>query len=124
MDEHAILSALAAQGEVEVATTHADGTPGWVRFWVVRVGDRLFARTYRGPKAAWWRNATGAGSTRLRLGAGEPEHEVGVTLIGGELREEIDAAYAAAFVGPDAEYVPPMVSDRTAETTVEFRLVE
>ncbi len=122
MDENAIVSALADRAEVEVATTRKDGTPGWVKFWVVRVDDALFARSFHGPEAAWWRSAAQSGATRLRLDDGEPEHEFLVMRVGDAHREAIDEAYRAVFTGPDAEYVPAMTSDETAETTVRFEL--
>ncbi|MBO9579241.1 MAG: DUF2255 family protein, partial [Microbacteriaceae bacterium] len=116
------LEALAERAEIEVATTLRDGSPGWVPFWVVRVGEGLFARTHREPPATWWREATAAGTTRLRLAPGEPEHAFLVTVVGDMLRPEIDAAYRARFTGDDAQYVPGICSESAVARTVRFRL--
>lgn len=119
-----VVEALAAQGEIDVATTRKDGSPGWVRFWVVRVGDDLYARSYRGPAGAWWRNATETALARLRLREGEPETAFATTLVAGEHREEIDEAYRVRFTDDDAQYVPPMTTEAAVATTVRFRLAD
>jgi hypothetical protein len=111
---------LAAAREPQVATTLRDGTAGWVPFWVVRVGDGIYARSHRGPGSGWYSKAAAEGATTLRLD-GE-EIPVTVTPIGAELRAEIDAAYEAKYASDpaDAPYVAPMLSEEVVATTVRL----
>jgi len=111
---------LDAAREPEVATVRRDGTAGWVPFWVVRVGDGLYARSHLGAGSGWYRKAMAAGTTTLRLD-GE-EIPVTVSPVGAELRAEIDAAYEAKYgTDPDdAQYVPPMLADPVVATTVRL----
>jgi len=111
---------LAAAREPEVATVRRDGTAGWVPFWVVRVGDGIYARSHRGPSAGWYSSAMADGRTTLRLG--DREVPVTVTPIGDALRAEIDAAYRAKYGAEpaDAPYVAPMLGDAVVATTVRL----
>jgi len=112
---------LAAAREPEVATTMKDGTPGFVRFWTVRVGDDIYARSFKGPSGAWYTSAIERGRTTLRIDG--REIPVTVEMVGPELREEIDGAYEAKYgANPsDREYVVPMLLDGAVATTVRLK---
>ncbi len=111
---------LATAREPQVATTLRDGSAGFVPFWVVRVGDGIYARSHKGPSGGWYVKATADGATTLRLDG--TEIPVTVTEIGDRLRAEIDAAYQAKYASDpaDAPYVEPMLADAVVATTVRF----
>lgn len=112
---------LAAAREPEVATVKKDGTPGFVHFWTVRVGDDIYARSYKGPSGGWYSAAIEQGRTKLRLDGREIPVEV--EMVGPELREEIDGAYQAKYgANPaDRDYVAPMLLDGAVATTVRLK---
>jgi hypothetical protein len=58
--------------ELDVTTARPDGSlRAWVPIWVVRVGDDLIVRSYRGPDGAWYRHATQLPRGRIRAGGVE-----------------------------------------------------
>jgi len=111
---------LAGAREPEVATTRKDGSPGFVPFWTVRVGDDIYARSYKGPSGVWYTSAIEQGRTRLRVDG--REIPVRVEMVGPELRKEIDGAYEAKYgASPaDRDYVAPMLLDGAVATTVRL----
>ena len=63
------LDAIAATDEIEIAPRRADGTLGRATtIWIVRVGDDLYVRSYRGPEGSWYRAARRTHEGRLRVG--------------------------------------------------------
>jgi hypothetical protein len=51
--------------ELSVTTARPDGSlRSWVPIWVVRAGDELYVRSYRGADGAWYRHATQDGAAR------------------------------------------------------------
>jgi hypothetical protein len=52
------LGLLAETEEIEIETAAADGPPHRTIIWVVVDGDDAFIRSYRGPGARWYREAT------------------------------------------------------------------
>jgi hypothetical protein len=61
------LDLIGAADEIIVAPDRADHTPDpAVPIWVVRVGDALYVRSYRGPSGGWYRRARGNGNARIR----------------------------------------------------------
>jgi hypothetical protein len=52
------LATIGRADEIHIAPDRADHTPGpSVTIWVVRVGDDLYVRSYRGPSGSWYRRA-------------------------------------------------------------------
>lgn len=84
------LERLGAAEELQLATFKKDGTRrSPVTVWVVRVGDDLYVRGYRGPETAWFRQAQRRPEGHIEAG--------GVTFVDASsdevLGSEIDAAY-------------------------------
>ena len=52
---------IGAANEIIIAPERGDSTPRpAVPIWVVRVGDELYVRSYRGPSGGWYRRAVSA----------------------------------------------------------------
>lgn len=107
--------------ELHLATIRKDGTrrPP-VTIWVVRVGDDLYVRAYRGRETAWFQHIQ-----RRSLGgmvAGGVTKDV--TLVDASsdeaLLHEIDAAYQAKYRRYGATYVRPMVALQARATTLKL----
>jgi hypothetical protein len=114
------LDLIGAADEIIVAPDRADHTPGpAVPIWVVRVGEALYVRSYRGPSGGWYRRARGNGTGRIRSD-GE-EFRVRFSEVAGPvLRAQIDEAYRAKYGRYGSSYVTPMASDSAAETTLQL----
>jgi hypothetical protein len=64
------LDTIAKAQELELTALRADGTPREpITIWVVRNGDDLFIRSWRGDRAAWFRGAQGRKEGPFRLEA-------------------------------------------------------
>jgi len=64
------LDTIGATAEVDVAPLRPDGslrpsTP----IWIVRVGDDLYVRSYRGRRGSWFNHALQRHEGRIRIGA-------------------------------------------------------
>jgi hypothetical protein len=56
------LDRFGAADEVDIATVGPDGMlRRWVPIWIVRLGDDLYIRSYRGPAGAWYRHLSATG---------------------------------------------------------------
>jgi hypothetical protein len=106
--------------EILVAPDRGDRVPGpAVPIWVVRVGEELYVRSYRGPSGGWYRRARFSGNGRIRSGTDEfwvRFSEVAVP----ELRAQIDEAYRVKYGRYGSRYVTPMTSDSVVETTLRL----
>ncbi len=114
------LDRVGAAEELQIAVPRADGTlrrP--VVVWVVRVGDALYVRAYRGRASAWFRGAQARRQGHIRAGGLDRsvllEEETDP-----ETNDRIDAAYLAKY-RRYPEYVAPMVSPVVRAAT--FRLM-
>lgn len=110
------LDALGATGEIAVAPLREDGTErSPTTIWIVRVGDELYVRSYRGDEGGWYRAAQRSGRGVVR--AGGAEHEV--TFEPASVDEgEVDAAYRAKYGG--SPHVDAMTSGATTTTTTRL----
>lgn|SRR5512133_1698669 len=114
------LSRIGPADELEIASYRQDGTLGpYTTIWVVRVGDELYVRSWRGRSGVWFRRALQRHEGRIRA-AGivrdvtfeEPDDSV---------HPAIHEAYRGKYARYPDSYVRPMVEpDATAAT---FRLL-
>ncbi|MEQ0564239.1 DUF2255 family protein [Amycolatopsis sp. NEAU-NG30] len=111
------LDHLGSTGELEITTARDDGSSrAWVPIWVVRVGDELFVRSYRGTQGGWYRHATRLARGRIR--AGGVEHAVG--FVPAETSAAVDDAYRAKYGRYAGGPLDPMLSERAAATTLKL----
>jgi len=105
--------------ELQNAVSRRDGTlrkP--VTIWVVRVGDDLYIRSYRGPDGSWYRAALKSHKGQIRAGGVQKD----VTLVeetDPEINERIDAAYRSKY-GRYPQYVAPLVNNEGRATTLKL----
>lgn len=113
------LNKIESAEELENAVRRHDGTlhkP--VTIWVVRVGDNLYIRSYRGHGGSWFRAAQRSHEGWVR--AGDVEKDVTfVEETDPGINERIDAAYRTKY-GRYPQYVAPMVTAEARSTTLKL----
>ena len=114
------LAKIGAADELEITSFRNDGTiRPYTTIWVVRVGDDLYVRSWRGHSGRWFRRALQRRQGRIRTG--EIERDVTFEEPDDTVHPGIDNAYRTKYGRYPEAYVQPMVEpDATAAT---FRLV-
>lgn len=114
------LDRIAATDELHIATSREDGTlrrP--VPIWVVRHGDALYVRSYRGETAVWYRRARASG--RAHISAGGVDTDVSLTHISeSTVNAEVDAAYRNKYARYGPRFLDPMVARPARQTTLKL----
>jgi hypothetical protein len=106
--------------ELEIAPQQSNGTlrkP--VTIWVVRVGDELYVRSWRGHNGAWFRGTQVRYAGRIQAGGVEKE----VTFVAETdpaINNQIDTAYRNKYGRYSAQYVDPMVAPEARATTLKL----
>ena len=115
------LKRIGAADELQIAPLKEDGTlrkP--VIIWVVRVGDDLYVRSYRGREGAWFRHAQQQHEGRISSG-GVTKDVTFVDVSDDEaLNNEIDAAYRSKYRKYSATFVDPMITPQARTTTLKL----
>jgi hypothetical protein len=105
--------------ELEIASLRRDGAlRKSVTIWVVRVGDDLYVRSYKGRTSAWFRAAEVRHEGHIRAGGVEKD----VTFVeeaDPDLNDQIDAAYRTKY-SRYPQYVAPMVTAEVRATTIKL----
>jgi hypothetical protein len=105
--------------EIEIMALRRDGALSKpVTIWVVRVGDELYVRSYRGRGGAWWRAAQARHQGRVRVG-GIEKNVTYVEEADPAVNDRIDAAYSAKY-GRYPQYVAPMLAAEARATTLKL----
>lgn len=105
--------------ELEIAPRQSDGTlRKSLPIWVVRVGDNLYVRSYRGRAGAWFRAAQATHEGRISTGGVEKD-VVFVEETDPAVNDRIDAAYRTKY-GRYPQYVAPMVTPEVRATTLRL----
>jgi hypothetical protein len=104
--------------ELHVTTARPDGSlRPWVPIWVVRVGDDVIVRSYRGPDGAWYRHATHLAHGRIRTSGLERDVEFAPS---DTTTSAVDDAYRAKYGRYAGSYLDPMLTDRATATTLRL----
>ena len=114
------LDAIAAADELRIAPRKPDGTlRGAVPIWVVRHGDDLYVRSYKGGAAAWYQGtqATHAGHIES---AGVAKDVTFTDETDQALGDALDAAYRAKYRNYSASIVDPIVSAKARGATLRL----
>ena len=91
------LTSISSADELQVAPLRRDGTQRTpVPIWVVRDGEELYVRSYRGPDAAWYRAARANAAGHIQAGGvdkdvtfqAEPDNDA---------NSRVDAAYRGKY---------------------------
>lgn len=103
------LDLLARATELEIAVRRGDGTlRRWTPIWVVRVGERVYVRSWYRRSTGWFGHAVSGGAARVRVPG--LESDVVVTDLGAgadDVRAAVGAGVAdgaGAAVGVDDAY--------------------
>lgn len=113
------LNKIGAAEELQIAPRRRDGTlRNPVTIWVVRVGDDLFVRSYRGRDGSWFRAAQMSHEGRIRAGGIEQDVTFALEADSG-INDQIDAAYRAKY-GRYPQYVAPMLTAEVRCTTIKL----
>jgi hypothetical protein len=113
------LDKIGSADELQIAPVRRDGTlRNPVTVWVVRHGDDLYVRSWRGRSGAWFHAAQVRREGCIRAGGVEKD----VTFVeetDPSINDQIDAAYREKYHRYSA-YVPPMISPEARATTLRL----
>ena len=113
--DHAALATLRDADEVAIHTS-ANPERG-VTIWVVTVGDRVFARSFRGPRAKWYAAAIADGQATLALD--DRRWPVGVASVADPaVIDAVSAAYLKKYAA--SPYAREMVRAEVLATTLRL----
>lgn len=114
------LASIGAADELQVAPLRRDGTRRTpVPIWVVRDGEELYVRSYRGPEAAWYRAARSHAAGRIQAGGVDKD----VTFqaeAGDDANNRVDAAYRGKYSRYGESYIKAMISSEVRATTLKL----
>ena len=113
------LERIATAEELEIAPRQGDGTlRASTTIWVVRVGDDLYVRSWRGPTGSWFRAAQ---QTREgRINAGGVEKDVRFVDASNDVDGSIDDAYRSKYRRYAGSYLEPMLRPQARATTLKL----
>jgi hypothetical protein len=114
------LRKIAAAEELELASVRPDGSLGnAVTIWVVRVGDDLYIRSWKGHNGAWVRATQARHAGRIEAG-GVGKDVTFVAQADAALNDRIDAEYRRKYRRHGGRYVDPMVAAPARDTTTRL----
>ncbi|MFD3485669.1 DUF2255 family protein [Streptomyces sp. NPDC058665] len=106
--------------ELLVAPFDSDNTPRPpTTIWVVREGDDLHVRAFRGRGGNWFRAATAGHAGHISSGGVDKD----VTFVEEDdpaLNDRIDRAYRSKYGGYSDSYVDPMVAEGARAATLKL----
>lgn len=113
------LDKISAADELQIASLRPDGTlRNPVTIWVVRYGDDLYVRAYKGPGGAWFRGTQARHEGRIQ--AGGVDKDVTFDDADHDLDDQIDAAYRTKYRRYAANFVNPMMTPQARSTTIKL----
>jgi hypothetical protein len=112
------LDRIGAAEELTNAPRRTDGTLLRGRpIWVVRVGDQLYIRSWRGADGRWFQ--TGQRSGEGHISAGGVERDIAYVPAEDGSNDAVDAAYRDKY-GRHTGYVEPMLAPPARATTLRL----
>ncbi|MER8001630.1 DUF2255 family protein [Streptomyces sp. NPDC095613] len=114
------LSRIADADELEISPRRADGTHrSPTPIWVVRVGDDLYVRAYRGRHGVWFSATQERHQGHISAG-GVDRDVVFIDEPDQALNDQIDDAYRGKYGRYEARYVDPMLADAARAATLKL----
>jgi hypothetical protein len=114
------LNQIGTAEELEIQSLRGDGTlrkP--VTIWIVRAGDDLYVRSWRGRSGAWFRGTQVCHEGHIEAGGVEKDVSF-VEEDDPEINDRIDAGYRTKYRRYDASYVDPMVAAEARAATIKL----
>ena len=113
------LDTIGAADELEIAALRPDGTlrPA-TTIWVVRVGDDLYVRSYRGRGGGWFRSVLRRPQGRIQ--ASGLTRSVAFQEPDDADHDAIDHAYLDKYARYGSSYVDPMVGPEAIAATLRL----
>ena len=108
------LDRIGAAEELQITPT---GARRAVPIWVVRAGQELYVRSWRGSAGVWVRAAQASHAALVQ--AGGVERDVDLVKAGDDVTDAVDAAYRDKYARYPS-YVEPMVRAQAQETTLRL----
>jgi hypothetical protein len=118
---HNDLERIGTAVHLQLATFKKDGTlrkP--LTIWVVRVGDELYVRAYRGRETAWFQHTQRQSEGHIEAGGVAKDVTLVDTSSDKALNNQIDAAYQSKYRRYSATYVDPMIAPQARATTLKL----
>jgi hypothetical protein len=113
------LDAIGDAYEIQLTTKRGDRSPRRpLPVWVVRDGDDLYVRSWRGRDAAWFRSVQRLPEGSIRVDG--RELPVTLTVVDDSPRGRLDEVYRAKYRSSGGEYVDHMVSEQAREAVVRL----
>jgi hypothetical protein len=113
------LDEIAASDELELASARGDGTlRNPVTIWVVRLGDDLYVRSWRGRTSAWFHGVHDRHEGHIR--AGGVDEDVLFVEPDDDVNDAIDEAYRAKYRRYPSATVDPMVAPAARAATIRL----
>jgi hypothetical protein len=113
------LDKIAAAEELAIAPARRDGTlRGPTTIWVVRVGDDLYVRSWRGRTSTWFRGVQERHEGHIH--AGGVDKDVTFVDANDSINDAVDAAYRTKYRRYADNYVPPMLNAQARATTLKL----
>lgn len=114
------LSRIAASDELQVATPKRDATMRRpVPIWVVRHGDALYVRSYRGEHGGWYQGAQQQGRGHVSA-SGVDADVTFIHVTDQDINAEIDAAYRGKYSRYGPRFLEPMIAPTARATTLKL----
>mgnify|MGYP003575157507 CR=1 FL=1 len=114
------LHKIAAAEELELASLRGDGTlSNAVTIWVVRVGDDLYVRSWKGDGGVWFRTTKARHEGHIEAD-GVGKDVAFVTEAEDHINDQVDAAYRTKYRRHGGRYVDPMVAPTARATTIKL----
>ena len=113
------LERIGAADELRITATRSDGrASAAVPIWVVRVGDDVVVRSFRGADGAWFRHAIASG--RADVFVGGMHVEVVVRAADEADAADVDEAYRAKYARYGRSYLDVMTGPRARAATARL----
>jgi hypothetical protein len=113
---------LAAIGNAEELSIAARGVYGThdpaLPIWVVRVGDELYIRSYKGTAGRWYRHLMATGVARMS--ARGVEADASFTAADENVNSAVDAVYRSKYARFPESIVGPMVAPTAQAATLRL----
>ena len=105
--------------ELQIASVRRDGTLSKpVIIWVVRVGDDLYVRSYKGRGSGWFKGVLVQHVGHIQAG-GVKKDVTFVEETDLDVNDQIDAAYRTKY-GRYPQYVAPMLTPQVRTTSIKL----